>query len=152
MARFEKFGPSKGSDAEAKISSNKNTLSTGDIYRNLLLPWHEAVQDVACAFDRANLYQRLWTGREGRGSHDADDFFSSQPRVDLDTMEQIMGITAGPYLDWRNAHPDLAGTEQDMLRRSRREIERLQREVGVEEGKEWVKSSVEGFLLIIKRV
>lgn len=149
MAPFERFTPSKGEEAK-KSSSNKGTFSAQDetTYRDLLLPWHDTVQSQE--FDRTNVYHRLWTGKDTE--NDADEFFSSQPKCDLDTMEHIMSNTAGPYLEWRKAHPDLAGTEQDMLRRSRREIERLQQEVGVKKGEEWVKSSVEGFLLVIKRL
>lgn len=113
---------------------------------SLSLPWQENIGITD--FDESTFYRKRWPGQ---GGNDNDDFFISQPRFDLDTMEQIMSATAGPYLEWRKSHPDIAGTEQDLLRRSRREIERLQRAVGVEEGREWIKSSVAGILLIVKK-
>ena len=70
--------------------------------------------------------------------------------VDLDTMERILG-TASPVQRWREAHPDAAGTERDIIRIMRMEIERLLHEAGVEKGKEVVKGSLRGVLLIVKK-
>lgn len=142
MAPYEKF---QASSQDAAIGS-KATGKLADTYCGLLLPWHEQVQNPA--FDEGHFYHKEWSGRS---NGDTDEFFASQPSVDLDSMEQVMGSTAGPYLEWRKAHPELAGTEQDLLRRGRREIERLQREVGVAKGEEWVKTNVQGALLIVKK-
>ena len=73
-----------------------------------------------------------------------------EPEVDLDMFEKMMG-TASAAIRWRQAHLDDVGTERDVLRMMRREIERLLREAGVEEGKERVKGTVQGALLVVKK-
>ncbi len=65
-------------------------------------------------------------------------------------MERILG-TMSPVQRWREAHPDAVGTERDVIRVMRREIERLLHEAGVEEGKEVVKGSLRGVLLMVKK-
>jgi hypothetical protein len=70
--------------------------------------------------------------------------------VDLDTMEKVMG-TISPFQRWRDAHPDEVGTERDVVRRMRREMERLLRQGGVEEGKEGVRVSFKAVLLMVKK-
>jgi len=70
--------------------------------------------------------------------------------VDLDRMEKILG-TASPVQRWREAHPDAVGTERDVIRMMRKEIERLLHEAGVEKGKEVVKGNVKGVLLMVKK-
>ncbi len=79
-----------------------------------------------------------------------EDFVAGQQDVDLDTFEEIMG-TASIVMRWRLANADAVGTERDVVRLLRREIERLLREVGVEEGKERLKGAVRGVVLMVKR-
>jgi trans-aconitate 3-methyltransferase len=52
---------------------------------------------------------------------------------------------------WRQAHPDLVGTEEDVVRKMRREIERLLWEAGVEKGKERLRGSVAAAILLFKK-
>lgn len=73
-----------------------------------------------------------------------------EPEVDLDTFEKMMG-TGSATTRWRQAHPDAVGTERDVVRMLRREIERLLHEAGVEKGKEKVKGAMQGALLIVKK-
>ena len=70
--------------------------------------------------------------------------------TDLDRMERVMG-TASPVQRWRDAHPDAVGTERDVIRIMRREIERLLQEAGVEKGKEVIKGNLTGVLLMVKK-
>lgn len=144
MERFEKIQATTLGNNTVEFDQDANTFGT---YYGVLLPWHETIRNSD--FDESTFYHRKWSGRDTDG--EVEEFFISQPRFDLDTMEQIMGTTAGSYMEWRKAHPDLAGTDKDLLKRSRREIERLQRQVGVEKGEEWVKSSVFGALMIVKK-
>jgi trans-aconitate 3-methyltransferase len=68
----------------------------------------------------------------------------------LVTMEKIMG-TMSPVQRWREAHPEAVGTEEDVVRRLRRTLERLLRAGGMEEGKEYIEGNVQGVLLIVKK-
>ena len=70
--------------------------------------------------------------------------------VDLDTMEKIMS-TVSPIQRWREAHPDAIGTDRDYVKMQRSVIERSLQEAGVEKGKEIVKGSVTGVLLMVKK-
>ena len=81
---------------------------------------------------------------------EGDEFLMGQPRSDLDTMEKAMG-TMSTVTRWREAHPDAVGTERDVVRMMRREIERLLHEAGVERGKEMVNGGVAGVLLMVKK-
>lgn len=68
----------------------------------------------------------------------------------MDTFEKMMS-TGSPVTRWRQANPDLVGTEKDVLAILRKEIERLLQEVGVKKGEEKVKGSVLGALLVVKK-
>lgn len=146
MEPFEKITLQKSGICSGPIQPDDGVDSCSN-YCGLLMPWNEQVQNPN--FDQRLFLHKEWSGRDTKGNE--DEFFVDQPRVDLDTMERIMSATAGPYLEWKKAHPGLVGTEEDLLKRSRREIERLQREVGVKAGEEWVKSSVMGALVIVKK-
>ncbi|POS73958.1 methyltransferase domain-containing protein [Diaporthe helianthi] len=148
MEPFEKIRLRESSNGSGSTPRQLDDgVDSSSNYCGLLMPWDEQVQDPN--FDETLFLHKEWSGRDTEGEE--DEFFVSQPRVDLDTMERIMSATAGPYLEWKKANPGLVGTEQDLLKRSRREIERLQREVGVKAGEEWVKSSVMGTLVIVKK-
>jgi hypothetical protein len=115
-------------------------LLARDRYVDLPLPWTLA-QPVP-EFDESTFLWKDW---------DVDkEFFVGQPEVDLDTFEKMMA-TGSAVTRWRQAHPDDVGTERDMLRMLRREIERLLHEAGVEKGKEKVKGAAHGVLLMVKR-
>lgn len=118
-------------------------LLARNLYVDLPLPWTLAppVPD----FDEAALFRKEW------GPDNSEEFFvGGGLTVDLDTMEKILG-TASPVQRWREAHPDAVGTERDIIRIMRMEIERLLHEAGVEKGKEVVKGSLRGVLLIVKK-
>jgi len=119
---------------------------TRNLYVDLPLPWTLATP--VPEFDEATFLREEWnTG----GTFETDDqFFASQQSVDLDTLEKVLG-TASPVTRWREAHPDAVGTERDVVRMTRREIERLLHEAGVEKGKEIVKGGVAGVLLVVKK-
>lgn len=117
------------------------------LYANILLPW--TLPTPVPEFDQASFLRKEWN--TGPGSEPGDEFHAMpQQTVTLDIMETVLG-TGGPILRWREGNPDAVGTEQDVVRRMRREIEASYREVGVEEGKEVMKGGIAGVLLLVKK-
>lgn len=109
-------------------------------YADLPLPWNLA-QPVA-EFDRSTFLRKDW---------DVDEqFYVGEPEVNLDMLEKILA-TGSPVTRWRQAHPEAVGTERDVVKMLRKEIERLLHEAGVEPGKEKVKGAMKGMLLMVKR-
>ncbi|KIX07331.1 uncharacterized protein Z518_01984 [Rhinocladiella mackenziei CBS 650.93] len=109
-------------------------------YVDLPLPW--TLGQPVSEFDKSTFFRKDWDVDE--------EFFVGLPEVDLDTFEKMMA-TGSALTRWQQAHPDVAGTERDVLRMLRREIERLLHEAGVEKGKERVRGVVPGTLLIVKK-
>ena len=117
---------------------------TRNLYSTIGLPW--TVTPPAAGFDETSFYRREW-GVDGN----EDSFFENKKMVlDMDTMEKMLG-TASPVTRWREANPELAGTEDEVIRRMRREVERLLHEAGVEKGKEVVRGGEAGVLLMVKK-
>ncbi|KAL2857301.1 S-adenosyl-L-methionine-dependent methyltransferase [Aspergillus pseudoustus] len=115
---------------------------TRERYQNLGLPW--TVEPKVRGFDEASFVRKDWDARD-------EDFYAvGQPEADLDAFERMIG-TGSPITRWRQANPELVGTEKDVVRIFRREIERLLREAGVKEGEERVRGATTGFLLMVKR-
>ncbi|ORY63281.1 S-adenosyl-L-methionine-dependent methyltransferase [Pseudomassariella vexata] len=119
------------------------SMLSQNLYVDLPLPW--TLDEPVAGFDQETFYRREWTGE-----YDSDRFFADQAAVDLDTMEKMYS-TASSVVRWREAHSDAAGTERDVLRIFRRSLEKLLHEAGVEHGKEWVRGSVGGVLLMVKK-
>lgn len=113
---------------------------TRNRYVDLPLPWTLA-QPVP-EFDEGSMFRKDWDGGE--------EFFMGETEVGLDMFEKMM-TTSSPLTRWRQAHPELAGTDHDVLRILRKEIEGLLHEAGVEKGKEWLKGTVNGTLLVVKK-
>ncbi|KAJ0110228.1 hypothetical protein J7T55_000661 [Diaporthe amygdali] len=119
-------------------------LLTRNLYSTIGLPW--TVSPPVSDFDETKLFRKEW-GIEG---NDESFYEIKQILIDLDTMEKILG-TASPVTRWRQAYPDLAGTEDDVVRRIRRAVEKLLHEAGVEKGKELVRGGEAGVLLMVKK-
>ncbi|KAL7930233.1 S-adenosyl-L-methionine-dependent methyltransferase [Trichoderma chlorosporum] len=109
-------------------------------YVDLPLPWSMAQQVEV--FDKESFVRKDWATGE--------KFIAGESEMDLDTFEKIVA-TGSPATRWRQAHPDAVGTEKDVVRILRRKIERLLREAGVEEGKERIRGTVHGAMLLIKK-
>jgi hypothetical protein len=123
-------------EKELKPFVKPGNLLTKDLYSRLPLPWTLA--------EEKSFYRKEY-------GEDSEEFIEREGRiVDLDTMEKVMG-TISPVQRWKDAHPDEVGTERDVVRRMRREMERLLREGGVEEGKEGVRVSFKAVLLMFKK-
>jgi SAM-dependent methyltransferase len=115
-------------------------LLTRNRYTTLPLPW--TLDSPVGEFDQDSFFRKDWQADE--------EFFTGQPEVNLDMFEKMMA-TGSPQMRWHQAHPELVGTEKDVLKILRNEIEGLLHEAGVEKGKELVRASVQGALLIIKK-
>jgi trans-aconitate 3-methyltransferase len=109
-------------------------------YDLLPRPWE--VDPPVPEFERGGYFRKQWALGE--------PFVVGEDEVDLDTFEQMMA-TGSAVTRWRQAHPELVGTEEDVLRLLRREIERILHAAGVEEGKEKIKGTAQGVLLMFKK-
>ncbi|KAK3382107.1 methyltransferase [Lasiosphaeria ovina] len=119
---------------------------THDLYVDLPLPW--TLETPVPEFDKTTFLRKEW-GRDG-APEPGDQFYAGQQSADLDMLEMVLGTTS-PVTRWREAHPDAVGTERDVVRIMRREIERLLHEAGVEKGREVLKGGVAGVLLMVKK-
>jgi trans-aconitate 3-methyltransferase len=119
---------------------------TRNLYVDLPMPW--TLANPVLDFDEATFFRKEWN-TDGAFKPD-DQFFASQQPVDMETLENILGTTS-PVTRWREANPDAVGTESDVVRMTRRKIERLLHEAGVEKGKELVEGTVAGVLLLVKK-
>ncbi|KAJ9144279.1 methyltransferase domain-containing protein [Pleurostoma richardsiae] len=117
-----------------------------NMYVDLPLPW--TLETPAEELDQDTFVRKEWN--KGGACEEGEEFFMGQHTVDLDMLEKILG-TGSPMTRWRQAHPDAAGTEQDVVRMIRREIEKLLHEAGVEKGKEVVTGGLGGVLLVVKK-
>ncbi|KAF2191227.1 methyltransferase domain-containing protein [Zopfia rhizophila CBS 207.26] len=130
-----------------KAYMEPGNLLTRNLYADLPLPW--TLEQQVPEFDESTFFRKEWN--KGGLANAADDGYSlAQQTMDLDTLEKVLG-TASPVTRWREAHPDAVGTERDVVRMVRREIERLLCEAGVEKGKEEVTGGVGAVLLMVRK-
>lgn len=111
-------------------------------YLDLLLPW--TVPEPVTAFPEAEFTRRDWTISERFMN------VGSETAVNMDLLEKVMS-TSSPYTRWCEAHPDDVDGENNILRKLRREVERVIQESGVEKGKETVRGVALGAVLIAKK-
>ena len=118
-------------------------------YKDLVLPWtveqstgSNSNSSPMPEFDQTTFFRRDWDS--------AEDPMAYYPSVDMDTLERVAS-TASPITRWRQAHPEVVGTEKDRVRILRRETERLLHEAGVEKGNERINAYPQGVLLIVKK-
>lgn len=89
----------------------RGNLLTRAGYVGLEMPWDEEL--TASAFERETFLRREWEAR---------DVFSSYATRPLggegSPLERIEALmeTGSPVTRWREAHPDLAGTDKDCVR------------------------------------
>jgi hypothetical protein len=121
-------------------------ILTRNRYVDIALPW--TLSQRVHEFDPDTFVRLEWPIDEpffvGVGDNDDDG------GADLDTFEKMMA-TGSAETRWRQAHPDLVGTEGDVLKQLRLEIERLLHEAGVKPGEERLRGVVEGVLLFVKK-
>ncbi|KAL4912913.1 S-adenosyl-L-methionine-dependent methyltransferase [Aspergillus aurantiobrunneus] len=119
----------------------RGNLLTRGLYKELELPW--MVEPVVEGFDE----EAFW-----RMDYDSTERFLAVgvSEVDVGALERMMG-TMSPVTRWREEHLGKEGTEGDIVRVFRRDVERLLREGGMESGKERLRGSAQGFLLVVKK-
>lgn len=91
-----------------------------DSYDHLLLPWN-CIPPID-GFPESGLTRLEWD-RDGKLS-DPDHFFLGDQVVTIEKMEARLG-TASMVIRWREAHPRLAGTEEDVVARMAREMREI---------------------------
>ncbi|KAK0611693.1 S-adenosyl-L-methionine-dependent methyltransferase [Immersiella caudata] len=121
-----------------------NRISRSE-YVDLPLPW--TVEPPVSEFDRDSFVRKEWGQREGL---EPGEEFYNVTTAGLGMLEKVMG-TSSPVIRWREANPEKAGTEEDVVKMTRREIEEAFRDAGVEKGKEDLRAGVKGVLLLAKR-
>ncbi|KAJ6787861.1 hypothetical protein PWT90_09645 [Aphanocladium album] len=109
-------------------------------YVDLPLPW--TLPQPLRAFDSSTLFRKEWEAE--------DEDFMKAIDVDLDTLEQAISSESS-LVRWYQAHPGAAGTDRDIVKILRRNIERLLHDAGVEKGKETLRLGVQGTLIIVKK-
>jgi len=115
-------------------------MLTQNRYVDLPLPW--TLEKPVQEFDESAFFRKDWDG--------SDPFYIGIPEADMDTMEKMMS-TGSPVQRWRDANPDLVGTDRDVLKILRRDLEEILRKFGAEKGKEKIRGVVRGAVLIVKK-
>ncbi|KAK2607514.1 hypothetical protein N8I77_006180 [Diaporthe amygdali] len=97
-------------------------------YRDLVLPWERGY--TASLFDEKSFKRLEWDV----GGHltDGADFFGGSEETTLAEIRDGMS-TASMVTRWRDAHPELVGTDQDCVNVL---VEKLKAALAVEDGKE----------------
>lgn len=111
-------------------------------YRNLMLPWQ--VQPPVEGFPKSAFERREWD------MFDKPFLAGGDRPLSLDIIESTVS-TMSPVTRWREAHPDLVGTEEDTVKRMRRKMEEILQRHGVKPGEERVRMMMDGTLLLFKK-
>jgi SAM-dependent methyltransferase len=132
-------------ERDLKPFTVSGNLLAQQLYVDLPLPW--ALTPPVAGLDEATFCRKEW----GPNGENSEEFFvGGRVTYDMDMLEKMMGTTSQVHR-WRDAHPDDTGTERDIVKIMRREIERLSQEAGVEKGKEVLTGSLTGVLLMVKK-
>ncbi|KAF2671137.1 S-adenosyl-L-methionine-dependent methyltransferase [Microthyrium microscopicum] len=118
-------------------------LLARDLYRELPLPW--TLDKPVSVLDKNTFFRLEWDGSN------PTDFYAGDQKLDMNTIE-IMAGTLSPVVRWREAHPEDVGTERDVVKIQRRELERLLQEGGVEKGAEYIQGNLSGVLMMVKKL
>jgi len=112
-----------------------------DQYKSLVMPWDAIPQTEP--FDPASLFRKEWALDES--FHNGQDGTFS-----LDMFEKMFA-TSSPVTRWRQAHPEALGTEDDVVRVMKNELQRLLRDAGVPDGKDVLKGASPGVLVMVRK-
>lgn len=123
------------------------SILTRDLYVDLPLPW--TLESPVKEFDKESLVRKEWNvNREYR---DGEGDIGLGVAVTAEELEGLMG-TNSSVTRWREAHPDKAGTEDDLLRDMRRRVEACLAEVDVRAGDKVLRGGVAMVLLMVKKM
>jgi hypothetical protein len=116
-----------------------------NLYIDLALPWN--VTPPVTEFDEETYFRKEWGPQDG-----IKEMLESSAGADvtLDAMEKLWGTTS-PVQRWRDANPEKAGTEEDIVKRFIAVIARLLHDAGVEVGNEKIKATLTGVLMMVKK-
>jgi hypothetical protein len=120
----------------APFQTRGNEISNS-LYRDLGMPWPEVPE-----FPKELFVRREWNV-DGKVERD-ETFFRGQGVVSLELFAKGMA-TASPVTRWREAHPELAETDEDVVSVTVRE---LREALG---GQEWFEGGTATGLLMFKR-
>ena len=81
-----------------------------EMYDNLELPW--AADPAQKEFPKDRFRRFDWD--RGGVLSDGKDFFGGSPEFPIEFYEQVLG-TVSAVTRWREAHPELVGTERDCV-------------------------------------
>ncbi len=110
-----------------------------EAYRTLPLPW--TIDPPIEGFSQAGFTRHDWD-EEGKIS-DGEHFFLGDYTISLAQLQASIG-TASMVTRWREAHPDLVGTEEDVLVKAMKEFREI---IGGEE----LTVGLDCHLLMLKR-
>jgi trans-aconitate 3-methyltransferase len=110
-----------------------------DGYVDLALPW--TLAKPVAEFDKSTFVRKEFDSN-GSGGAEQQFFKGQEMKADLKTLE-MMWVSVSPVARWREAHPDTAGTDQDVVKMIVNKTKQLH-EAGVEEGQEIVTANVAG--------
>ncbi|KAF3909615.1 hypothetical protein AA313_de0206683 [Arthrobotrys entomopaga] len=132
-----------------KDHEEKGNIIAENLYLDLPLPWSLATP--VTEFDEAAFVRKEW-GNGKPGSLPGNEFWEMNQPGDLDFMEAAMG-TASPVVRWREANPELVGTERDVVRVMRREMEAILEAAGytVKAGEKLLYGGTEAVLLLFTK-
>ncbi|KAJ1556278.1 hypothetical protein HK405_003454 [Cladochytrium tenue] len=133
------------------FSSPAHNLVRG-LYADLPMPWDvDSATDLG--FDRGSVVRKVWGGDDGDGAEQQVNYLlhdGPQRLLSMDALETQLGTTS-PVVRWREAHPADAGTERDVVKIARGQIERALRDVGAAEGQEVFQRADKGVLIMFKK-
>ncbi|KXJ94512.1 methyltransferase domain-containing protein [Microdochium bolleyi] len=116
-------------------------------YAQLLLPWD--LSHLVAEFDAASFQRKVWVA-------EGDSVEAGEIAVPIETLSmealEAMAATMSPISRWRESHPDLAGTERDVISVMRKRVEGILRAGGAQDEPLSLKMHAPGVLLLMKRV
>lgn len=142
---------SETQDQYLKQYAKQGTHVVFSLYADLLLPW--SLREPEEKFDKETFFHKIWS--KDVACSDGDEFFASQQNpqfmsVDLDSLEKMLG-TKGTVTRWRESHPDKVGTDGDMVKVMRGNIERLLDDAGAQKDQRVLNMGIEGILMMVKK-
>lgn len=84
-------------------------------YRDLELPWQ--IDPPVSAFPEEKFIRKEWDYEDNFGER--DDFLGGSKTISIKEIEALLSTTS-QVVQWRKAHPDLVGTDEDTLIKSMR--------------------------------
>lgn len=135
-------------DTELVPYFEPGNLLTRGLYADIGLPW--TVDPPVPSLDEASFAKELFGSDAGEARTFLETEEAAGREYDLVTIERMLG-TMSPVTRWRQAHPEAVGTEDDVVRRMIRVIEKYLHEAGVKKGEERLRGGSVGILMMVKK-